>query len=253
MIGVFDSGIGGLSVLLRIRERLPAADLLYLADQARAPYGHRSLHEVRAYAVEIAGRLIDEGADVVVVACNTASAAALHELRRIHPQVPFVGMEPAVKPAAATSRSGTIGVLATAATFQGELFASVVDRHARGVRVVAEPCTGWVELVEAGIVEGPEAEAAVRSHLEPVLDDGADTLVLGCTHFPFLLDQIRAVAGPDVPIIDPSEAVARRVAEVAGDRAAGSGTLRLATTGDPHLFGRRAAALAGLPVPTEAW
>lgn len=253
MIGVFDSGIGGLSVLLRIRERLPAADLLYLADQARAPYGHRSLDEVRGYAVEIAGRLIDEGADVVVVACNTASAAALQRLRQIHPGVPFVGMEPAVKPAAAASRNGTIGVLATAATFQGELFASVVDRHARGVRVVAEPCTGWVEMVEAGIVDGPEAEAAVRSHLEPVLDEGADTLVLGCTHFPFLLDQIQAVAGPDVVIVDPSEAVARRVAEVAGDRAAGSGALRLATTGDPHRFGRRAAALAGLPVPTEAW
>lgn len=240
-------------MLLRIRELLPRADLLYVADQARAPYGHRSLAEVRGFAIDIAGRLIDEGAGIVVVACNTASAAALHELRRMHPQIAFVGMEPAVKPAAATSRTGTIGVLATAATFQGELFASVVDRHARGVRVVAEPCTGWVGLVEAGIVEGPEAEAAVRSHLQPVLDQGADTLVLGCTHFPFLLEVIRSVAGPDVEIVDPSEAVARRVADVAGPSAEESGSLHLATTADAELLRRRVKALTGLAVQPGPW
>lgn len=250
---MFDSGVGGLTVAVRVRELLPAADILYVADQGRAPYGPRPLDEVRGYAVEVAGRLIDEGAGIVVVACNTASAAALHHLRALHPEVPFVGMEPAVKPAAALSRSGTIGVLATAATFQGELFASVVDRHARDVRVVAEACTGWVELVERGVIDGPEAEAAVRAHLRPVLDAGADALVLGCTHFPFLGPVIRAVAGEGVGLVDPSEAVARRVAELAGPAGHGSGRFSAVTTGDPASFDRTVARLVGLGLRSRPW
>jgi glutamate racemase len=253
VIGVFDSGVGGLSVLTRIRSRLPAADLLYVADRARAPYGRRSLDEVRGFSEEITDRLLAEGAGMVVVACNTASAASLHALRHRHPLVPFVGMEPAVKPAAAISDRRVVGVLATAATFQGELFASVVDRYAAGVAVVAEACPGWVELVERGVVTGPEAEAAVRSHLRPVLDAGADTLVLGCTHYPFLAPLIREVAGEGVTVVDPSDAVARRVAEVAGAAAAGKGRLRLVTTGPTGDLDELATRLTGLRVRSERW
>ncbi|MFO7547797.1 MAG: glutamate racemase [Acidimicrobiia bacterium] len=253
MIGVFDSGVGGLSVLTRIRARLPAADLLYVADRARAPYGRRSLDEVRGFSEVITDRLLAEGAGLVVVACNTASAAALHHLRARHPAVPFVGMEPAVKPAAALSGRGVVGVLATAATFQGELFASVVDRYASGVVVVAEACTGWVELVERGTVAGPEAEAAVRSHLRPVLDAGADTLVLGCTHYPFLAPVIRAVAGDKVTVVDPSDAVARRVVEVSGAAAEGEGRLRVVTTAPTSGLDALVEHLTGLRVRSERW
>lgn len=231
MIGLFDSGVGGLSVLREVRRILPGADLLYLADRARAPYGRRPPAEVRRFSGEITDHLLDQGAGLVVVACHTASAAALHHLRATHPGVRFVGMEPAVKPAAGLTGSRVVGVLATAATFQGELFASVVDRHAAGVRVVTRACDGWVELVERGLVEGPEVEAAVRRHLEPVLAAGADTLVLGCTHYPFLAGEIGRVAGPDVVIVDPAPAVARQVARLAGPLAEGHGRLRVGASG----------------------
>jgi glutamate racemase len=233
-IGVFDSGVGGLSVLTEIRRLLPEADVIYLADRANAPYGRRSLREVRAFAEACTRHLLGLGAGLIVVACNTASAAALHHLRSIHPGLPFVGMEPAVKPAAALTRSKVVGVLATAATFQGELFASVVGRFAGGVSVVNQACPGWAELVEAGVTSGPVAEALIAHYLDPVLDAGADTLVLGCTHYPFLRHLISARAGAQVAVVDPARAVARQVAAVAGETIAadGSGSLELRTTGD---------------------
>ena len=234
MIGVFDSGVGGLSVLSEIRRILPGPNVTYLADRANAPYGQRSLEQVRMLAEACTAHLLDLGAGLIVVACNTASAAALHHLRSIHPGVPFVGMEPAVKPAAALTRSKVVGVLATAATFQGELFASVVGRFADGVTVINQACPGWADLVETGVTSGRVAEAAVARHLDPVLEAGADTLVLGCTHYPFLRHLISERAGAQVAIVDPARAVARQVAALAGESAGpnGAGRLQLMTTGN---------------------
>lgn len=256
MIGVFDSGVGGLSVLVEIRRRLPSADLLYFADQGRAPYGVRSLEEVASMAGEVSQWLIDRGADLVTIACNTASAAALHALRAQHPDLPFVGMEPAVKPAALNTSTGVIGVLATAATFQGELYASVVQRHAAGARVLTSACPTWVEMVEAGEIAGPQTRGQVESCLAPLIEGGADTLVLGCTHFSFLIPAIESVAGPGVTIVDPGPAVARQVKRVAGDRG-GEGRLTLATSGDPDRLRQMARRLTGIeatePVLACSW
>jgi glutamate racemase len=256
MIGVFDSGVGGLTVLKEIQRELPDADLLYLADQGRAPYGVRSLEELADIAGEVSVWLLDQGASTIVIACNTASAAALHKLRAVHMDVPFVGMEPAVKPAALSTSSGVIAVLATAATFQGELFASVVQRHADGLTVLTHACPAWVALVEDGVVDGPEARQQVERCLSPLLDAGADTLVLGCTHFPFLTPVIEMVSGAAVTIVDPGSAVARQVSRVAGSPV-GSGRLVLATSGDPARFEQRARDLAGIetdePVLACTW
>ncbi len=245
MIGVFDSGVGGLSVLNEIRREMPSADLLYLADQSRAPYGVRTLAEVASMTEEASRWLLDRGATTITIACNTASAAALHALRANHPNVTFVGMEPAVKPAVVSSATGVIGVLATAATFQGELYASVMQRHATGVTVLTRACPRWVELVERAEVDGPEARRQVAACLAPILDGGADTLVLGCTHFPFLVPLIEDVAGPGVRIVDPAPAVARQLRRVASDMG-GSGRLTLATSGEPERFRQVARELAGI-------
>lgn len=252
MIGVFDSGVGGLSVLRHLVRLLPDAGVLYVGDRARAPYGTRSLADVRWISEQIVDHLRAEGASMVVVACNTASAAALHHLRRTHPGLPFVGMEPAVKPAASATGTGTIGVLATPATFQGELFASLVDRFAAHLTVVTRPCEGWVELVERGVVDGPEAEREVARHVLPVLEAGADTLVLGCTHYPFLAETIRRVAGPGVTVIDPAPAVARQAARVAAGLGIGDGDTRIRLTGDVEAGGRLVAELTELELPVEA-
>ncbi|RME06215.1 MAG: glutamate racemase, partial [Anaerolineae bacterium] len=168
MIGVFDSGVGGLSVLREIRRQLPHANVLFLADQAHVPYGPRPLEEVRAFAEGITRYLLQQGAGVIVLACNTASAAALRYLRHIYPEVPFVGMEPAVKPAAERTRSGVVGVLATPATFQGELYASVLERFARGVTVLQDTCPGLVEQIERGDLDGERTRAILERALRPM-------------------------------------------------------------------------------------
>lgn len=245
MIGVFDSGVGGLSVLTEMRREMPSADFLYLADQARAPYGVRTLEEVAVMTEQASQWLLDRGATAITIACNTASAAALHSLRYLHPGVPFIGMEPAVKPAAISSANGVIGVVATAATFQGQLFASVVQRHASGSKVLTRACPSWVELVEGIQIEGREARRQVEMCLAPLLDAGTDTLVLGCTHFPFLIPLIEEVAGPGVKIFDPAPAVARQVRRVAPE-SNGSGRITLATSGDPDRLRRVARQLAGI-------
>ncbi len=256
MIGVFDSGVGGLSVLAEIRRELPSADLMYFADQGRAPYGVRGLEEVSAMSGEVSQWLLDHGADVITIACNTASAAALHQLRARHPEVPFVGMEPAVKPAALNTSSGIIGVVATAATFQGELFASVVQRHASGTRVLTKACPTWVELVERGEIDGPRARGQVEQCLADLLEGGADTIVLGCTHFSFLVPLIEDVAGPGVAVVDPGPAVARQVRRVVG-YSDGNARLVLATSGDPESLREWAHRLAGIegtePVLACVW
>jgi glutamate racemase len=254
MIGVFDSGVGGLSVLTEIQRELPHADLIYFADQARAPYGVRSLEEVAALAGQVSDWLLDRGATTITIACNTASAAALHHLRSMHPDVAFVGMEPAVKPAALTTATGVIGVLATAATFQGELFASVVQRHADGVKVLTRACPSWVDLVEKANVDGAKAQRQVERCLRPLLRAGADTIVLGCTHFGFLTRVIERIAGPGVRIVDPAPAVARQVSRVVATPVE-SGRLVLATSGDPYRFEQLANDIAGIETnePVLAW
>jgi len=252
-VGVFDSGVGGLSILSEIHRQLRHESVVYLADQAWAPYGERSLDEVRARSIAIVDHLLGRGVKMVVVACNTASAAALHDLREVFPMIRFVGMEPAVKPAAEQSGRGVVGVLATRATFQGELYASVIDRHAGGVRVVERPGTGLVELIEAGRRNGPEVDGLLREHLAPMLAAGIDTLVLGCTHYPFIGDAIRRILGDSVRLIDPAPAVARQLGRVLAcdDLAAGgdvAGHTTYLTTGDAEHFATQVGWLLGLTV-----
>ena len=213
-IGVFDSGVGGLSVLRAIRQQMPQQPVIYLADQAHVPYGPRSLEEVRAFSEEITRFLCSQGARLIVVACNAASAAALHHLRRVFPDVPFVGMEPAVKPAAEQTRTGVVGVLATPATFQGELYASVVERFAGGVRLMQDTCPGLVQQIEAGQLDSPATRTILERALLPMLAENIDTIVLGCTHYPFVIPLIQEIAGPGVRVIDPAPAVARQAARL---------------------------------------
>jgi len=212
-VAVFDSGVGGLSVMREIARQLPHEDVLYFADSANCPYGPRPLKEVRKLSEAITAFLIQQGAKIVVVACNTASAASLHHLRAIFP-VPIVGMEPAIKPAAAMTRSKKVGVIATQVTFQGELFARLVERFAADVEVYTQVCPGLVERIEAGLIEDAGTEALLAGYLKPMLEAGIDSLVLGCTHYPFLRKTIGRVAGPGVTVIDPSPAVARQTGRV---------------------------------------
>lgn len=217
-IGVFDSGVGGLSVWREIIRQLPAEDTLYFADQAHIPYGQRPLHEVRRLTEDLTRFLLAQGAKLIVVACNTASGAALHALRVTFPDVPFVGMEPAVKPAIEHTRTGIVGVIATPATFQGNLFAGLLQRFGNGFDIHTQACPGLVEAVEAGALDTPETEALLRQYLIPLLDAGIDQLVLGCTHYPFLSPLIQRIVGPEVTLIDPAPAVARQVGRVLARR-----------------------------------
>lgn len=217
-IGIFDSGVGGLSVLRAIHRELPAERLLYLADQAHVPYGPRPLEEVRTFSREISRFLIQQGAKLIVVACNTASAAALHQLREEFPDTPFVGMEPAVKPAAEHTQTGRVGVLATPATFQGKLYASVVERFAHGVEIYPDTCPGLVEQIEIGALDSPTTRVIIETALQPMLEREIDTVVLGCTHYPFVIPLIQEIVGPGVRVIDPAPAIARQVRRVLESR-----------------------------------
>ena len=224
-IALLDSGVGGLSILREVRKQLPHENLLYFADQANVPYGPRPLGEIQKIVSSIVQFLLTHQSKAIVIACNAASAASLHYLRDTFPGMPFVGMEPAVKPAAEGTRTGTIGVITTRATFQGALFASVVGRFARDVEVVTEVCPEFVTMVEEGALNGIQAQAKVRARVQPLLEKGIDQLVLGCTHFPFLHELIAQAAGPEVTIVDPSPAVARQTGRVtAPARNAQSGT-----------------------------
>lgn len=215
-VGVFDSGVGGLSVWREIVRALPSEATCYLADQAHVPYGPRDERELRHFCEAIGRFLIDSGCKAIVVACNTASAAALRHLRDTFPHVPILGMEPAVKPAALLSKSGVVGIMATPATFAGRLFRATAGRHAAHVTLVNQVCDGLAESVERGEIDGPAAEALLRRFIAPMLAAGADTIVLACTHYPFAMDAIRRIAGPDVTVIDPAPAVARHLGAVLG-------------------------------------
>ena len=212
MIGVFDSGLGGISVWQALYDALPNESLIYLGDGKRCPYGSRSREEVLQFTEEAVERLLAEGCKMVVVACNTATAVAIKYLREKYPNIPFVGLEPAVKPAALTTQSGVIGVLATERSLQGDHFRRAEEKYGAEVTILKAVGEGFVEAVEQNKENTPETEALVRKAVEPLVAGGADKIVLGCTHYPFLRDVIARVAGSGVEIIDSSEAVARRVA-----------------------------------------
>ena len=217
-IGIFDSGSGGLSVYRELIKVLPQERYLFFADNAHCPYGEKTPEYIQDRGRAITEILLGMGADIIVVACNTATAAAIATLRAEYPDVPFIGMEPAVKPAALGTRSGVIGVLATAGTLKGSKYLNTRGRYADDVKIVEHVGQGFVELVENGILDGPEAESTVRASLQPLLDAGADTIVLGCTHYPFLQPVIERLAGPDVKVIDPAPAVARQTVRVLQER-----------------------------------
>lgn len=243
-IGIFDSGVGGLSVLREIRRQLPAEALIYVADQAHVPYGDRSREEVLEFSKGIVRFLLNQTAKLVVIACNTASAVALAELRQLYPSLPFVGMEPAVKPAAEGTSTGVVGVLATPATFQGDLYASTVERFAKGVKILQDTCPGLVGQIESGRIAGLEARLILERALQPMIEEGIDEVVLGCTHYPFVIPLIKEIVGEDVAVIDPAPAVARQTSRLLAEydlsrSSAVPARNAFYTTGDP-------AALSGL-------
>lgn len=212
-VGILDSGVGGLSVLREIRRLVPTVSLHYVGDSAWCPYGNKPAERIQARVTTIAEHLIEAGADLLVVACNSATIHAVELLRSAFP-LPIVGMEPGVKPAASATRSGVVGILATEASFAGEKFHRLVDSHARGVRVITRPCPRFVELVEAGILDGPEADDAIDEAVGPLLREGTDVVVLGCTHYPFLRSAIARRIPDGTILIDTGPAVARRVRDL---------------------------------------
>lgn len=237
-IGVFDSGVGGLSVLRAIRAQTPEESIIYFGDQGHIPYGPRPMEQIRGFSEAITNFLLERGAKIIVVACNTASAAALKYLRGKFPQVQFVGMEPAVKPAAETTQTGRVGILATPATFQGALYASVVERFANGVELYQNTCNGLVQQIEQGNLSGGETRRILEDALRPMLAKNIDTVVLGCTHYPFVIPLIEEIVGENVRVIDPAPSVARqvkRLLEAGGMRGDSSarGDVRFYTSGDP--------------------
>lgn len=247
-IGVFDSGVGGLSVLRHLRDALPHEDFLYVADSAHAPYGALSSDAIRTRTFRIADFLAEQGAKLLVVACNTATAAAVAELRE-RCVVPVVAMEPGVKPAAERTRSGVVGVLATAGTLESARFFSLVSRHAGAADVITQPCPGLVERIEAGDLRSADTERLLRSYLEPLLARGADVIVLGCTHYPFLRPLVEAIVGADIAVLDTGAAVAREVTR----RLQTEGLLRTDERRGGERFWTSADSHAALPVFRALW
>jgi glutamate racemase len=239
-IGIFDSGIGGISVLRAVQEVLPNEDIIYFGDNANLPYGEKTMEEIRVLSERVVKFLLSKNCGIIVIACNTASAAALKYLREKHPDITFVGMEPAVKPAAEQTQTGVVGVIATMATFQGELFASVVERFAQNVKVINQPCPGLVQQIEAGELDSPKTEEMLRGWVEPMKEKGIDRLVLACTHYPFVRPLLQKILGDGVTIIDPAPAIAKQVARKleagSGKREAGKGSVEYYTSGDALRF-----------------
>ena len=217
-IGAFDSGVGGLSILAEVRKLLPAEDLIYLADTDHCPYGTKPVDEIRQRTLDVTDFLVHLGVKVVVVACNSACEAGLERIRDKYPELPVIGVEPAVKPAQHETRNGKIGVLATSLTLNGERFSHLVERYATGIEIFRQPAPGLVELVEAGRLATAETEAVLHQYLDPLLAKGIDTLVLGCTHYPFLLPLIRKICGPAVTVLDTGAAVARQTLRILTDK-----------------------------------
>lgn len=234
-IGIFDSGVGGLSVLHHIRDILPDAHLIYVADSAHVPYGDKSPAYIEQRSLTLTRFLVEQGADAIVIACNTATAAAAATLRSQF-SLPIVGMEPAVKPAVAATQSGVVGVLATVGTLESARFAALLDKYAGDVKIVTQGCPGLVEQVECGDLMGANTRALIELYTAPLLAKGADTLILGCTHYPFLAPLIRAIVGENIVLVDTGAAVARqlqrRIENELPGRAAAGGEARFFTSGD---------------------
>ena len=241
LVGIFDSGIGGFSVLREIHNLLPNQPLFYIADQVHVPYGKRQLSKIREFSFAITDFLASMGAQVIVVACNTASAAALKELRKEYPQLTFVGMEPAVKPATQKTHNGVVGVLATPATFQGKLYHTLVEKFARDVKILTNTCPGLVEVIESGEINSESTRQILLRALIPMVEKGADTIVLGCTHFPFVVPVIKDIVGSNVTVIDPSPAIAKRVSYLLSELnlltiSSTETDITFSTTGKPENF-----------------
>ena len=240
-IGIFDSGVGGLSVLRAVRAQMPEESVLYFGDQGHIPYGPRPMEQIRDFSEAITNFLLEHNAKLIIVACNTASAAALRYLREKFPDVSFVGMEPAVKPAAENTQTGKVGVLATPATFQGALYASVVERFANGasgVELFQNTCNGLVQQIEQGNLNGSETRKILESALHPMLEKNIDTVVLGCTHYPFVIPLVQEIVGEKVRVIDPAPSVAKqakRLLEAGGLKSDSSmlGEVKFYTSGSP--------------------
>jgi len=212
-IGVMDSGVGGLSVLKHLTRQLPHEHFIYFADSAHAPYGNKTATEIQQRCKIVADTLIAQGAKALVVACNTATAAAIGSMRQ-HYTLPIIGMEPAVKPAAAASKNGIIGVLATTGTLQSAQFAALLEHYGQNVQVVTQACVGLVECIEQGQLDAPQTQALLQQYCQPLMAAGADTIVLGCTHYPFVRQYIQDIVGSNVTLIDTGAAVAKRLQQV---------------------------------------
>ncbi len=210
-IGVFDSGVGGLWILKHLQSELSQYNYIFFGDQGHVPYGERSMEEIKSFSLEITKFLIKNDCKIIVIACNTASAASLKYLREKFPEILFVGMEPAIKPAVEITHTGKVGVLATPATFQGELYNSVVERFAKDVEIFKDTCSGLVDQIEEGNLNGVETEGILNRALTPMLEKNIDTVVLGCTHYPFVIPLIKKITGDKVNVIDPTSAIVRQV------------------------------------------
>lgn len=236
-IGIFDSGVGGLSVLRVLREQMPNENVVYFGDQGHVPYGARPMEEIQKFSEGITQFLLEQNSKIIVVACNTASAAALKYLREKFPHILFVGMEPAVKPAAEATQTGKVGVLATPATFQGALYASVVERFGAGVELLQNTCPGLVSQIEKGELATQATRQILEEALFPMLEKKIDTVVLGCTHYPFVIPLIQEIVGENVRVIDPAPAVVRQTGKlldmgVGRNTSSTKGDVRIYSSGD---------------------
>lgn len=256
-VGVFDSGLGGLSVLRAVRAQLPDESFVYVADSRNAPYGPRDEAFITERTLAIGEWLARQGAKALVVACNTATAQSIAAIRE-RLAIPLVGVEPGIKPAAALSASGIAGVLATQSTLASARFQALLDRYGAGRRFICQPGHGLVEAVERGDTNSPALRALLDSYLQPMLDAGADTLVLGCTHYPFFTETIRDLVGDRLTIVDTSDAIARQLARVLDERGlrAPAGTRaappRFCSTSDGRQLRALASTLLGLDAPVES-
>jgi glutamate racemase len=256
-IGVFDSGVGGLSVLQHIRQELPHERLIYVADSGHVPYGNKSPAFIQARSLAITRFLISQGAQAVVIACNTATAAAAHLLRVKFNKMPIVAMEPAVKPALSATHSRVVGVLATVGTLESARFAALLEKYGGWkVKIETQACPGLVEQVEKGDLDGPRTRELIERYTAPLLGKGADTLILGCTHYPFLAPLIRDVVGEGITLIDTGAAVARhlmhRVRTELPPRVIGEGSEAFFTSGDTEQASRIMSMLWGSDIAAQA-
>jgi glutamate racemase len=241
-IGIFDSGIGGLSVLRAVQRRLPGAAFTYIADSRHTPWGDRPAAWVTARCVQLAGWLIDDGADLVLVACNTGTTQAIAALRARWPGRLFVGVEPGIKPAVAASRNGRVAMMATTGTLRSTRVRQLVDAHAGGAQVLQLPCPGLADAIEAADADPQPLQAQLAAIAQAVRASGADTVVLGCTHYPLVADALQRELGPGVTLVDTAEAVARRVTSLLcpASSMGGSGSLQLRSTAQPAALERAA-------------